>query len=376
MGDCEDYADIDCHHILSIAGDDKNARKAIVFSACRLPPKTEIDHQKLFRYMQYTLDQYVENDYSVVYFHHGLNSKNKPSISWLVQVYQALDRKYKKNLKALFIVHPTGFIKVIWNVLKQFISTKFAKKVVYVNRLSELEEHLHLAQLDIPELVKNHDEEISARYKPKYSPAVFHTALDVPLPETQQFGVTLDRIKLKTGEDIPPVVQCTVEFLRESGLEVEGLFRRSANVTVVNGYAAIFNRGETVQFVWEEDTHVAAVLLKKFLRELPEPLLTFQLYDDIMRIHALPDEEKVDEVVRVLKSALPRQNYIVLKYLMEFLVQVMNNAHLNKMNATNLAIVFGPNLIWTESAVASLSAMGPINSIAKIIIENVPSIFG
>jgi hypothetical protein len=37
---------------------------------------------------------------------------------------------------------------------------------------------------------------------------------------------------------------------------------------------------------------------------------------------ALPDEEKVDEVVRVLKSALPRQNYIVLKYLMEFLVQV------------------------------------------------------
>jgi Rho GTPase-activating protein 1 len=43
--------------------------------------------------------------------------------------------------------------------------------------------------------------------------------------------------------------------------------------------------GETVQFVREEDTHVAAVLLKKFLRELPEPLLTFQLYDDIMRVH-------------------------------------------------------------------------------------------
>jgi hypothetical protein len=43
--------------------------------------------------------------------------------------------------------------------------------------------------------------------------------------------------------------------------------------------------GESVQFVREEDTHVAAVLLKKFLRELPEPLLTFQLYDDIMRVH-------------------------------------------------------------------------------------------
>ena len=58
-----------------------------------------------------------------------------------------------------------------------------------------------------------------------------------------------------------------------------------------------------------------------------------------------------------------------------FYPQVMNNAHLNRMNASNLAIVFGPNLIWTESAAASLSAMGPINSIAKIIIENGASIF-
>ncbi|CAB4018633.1 rho GTPase-activating 8 isoform X5 [Paramuricea clavata] len=377
MADREDFSDIDRHHILSIAGDDKNARKVIVVSACRLPPKTEINHDKLFRYMQYTLDQYVENDYSIVYLHHGLNSENRPSISWLVHVYHVLDRKYKKNLKALFIVHTTGFVKVIWSVLKPFISTNFAKKVVYANRLSDLEEHLYLAQIDIPELVKKHDQEISARYEPTYSPAVSGTALDISLPETQQFGVTLERIKSHTGEDIPSAVQCTVEFLRESGLEVEGLFRRSANITVAKAYTASFNRGETVQFVQEKDIHVAAVLLKKFLRELPEPLLTFQLYDDdIMRIHALPDEEKVEEVVRVLKSALPRQNYIVLKYLMEFLVQVTNNAHLNKMNASNLAIVFGPNLIWTESAVASLSSTGAINSIVKIIIENVPSIFG
>lgn len=43
--------------------------------------------------------------------------------------------------------------------------------------------------------------------------------------------------------------------------------------------------GEDVEFEPEDDSHVAAVLLKKFLRELPEPLLTFELYDDFMRIH-------------------------------------------------------------------------------------------
>ena len=56
-------------------------------------------------------------------------------------------------------------------------------------------------------------------------------------------------------------------------------------------------------------------------------------------------------------------------------MQVMNNVDFNKMDASNLAIVFGPNLIWTPSAVASVSAMEAINSVTEIIIENVPTIF-
>lgn len=39
------------------------------------------------------LEHYVENDYTVVYFHYGLNSANKPSIRWLWAVYRALDHK-------------------------------------------------------------------------------------------------------------------------------------------------------------------------------------------------------------------------------------------------------------------------------------------
>lgn len=48
----------------------------------------------IIRYIKYTLDQYVENDYTLVYFHHGLSSSNKPSFSWLYQVYKELDRKW------------------------------------------------------------------------------------------------------------------------------------------------------------------------------------------------------------------------------------------------------------------------------------------
>lgn len=64
---------------------------------------------------------FVEQDYSLIYFHYGLNSKNKPSLAWLWQAYRAFDRKYKKNLKALYLVHPTNFIRFIWNLFKAVI---------------------------------------------------------------------------------------------------------------------------------------------------------------------------------------------------------------------------------------------------------------
>ncbi|XP_046844977.1 rho GTPase-activating protein 8-like isoform X3 [Xenia sp. Carnegie-2017] len=370
----EDFSDIDRHNIISVGGDDRSARMTIIFSACRLPPKTEIDHQKLFRYLQHTLDQYVENDYSLVYFHHGLNSKNKPSLSWLVQVYIALDRKYKKNLKALFIVHPTRFITYAWNVLKKVISTKFVTKVIYIGRLAELREYLHISQVDIPDAVIKRDENIAARSnKPKYSPPVFHTDLDSQLPSTSQFGVSLESIISNNGKDIPPVVETTIDFLRKKGLTVEGLFRRSANVSLVKSYTEKFNRGEVVEFSEEEEVHVAAVLLKKFLRDLHEPLLTYRLYDDVIRIHGLQEEDRLEEIKKVLRNSLPSQNFVVLKYIMVFLSEVVSNSDKNKMDSKNLAIVIGPNLIWSESE--SESSVETINSITKMIIDNVSSIF-
>lgn len=101
----------------------------------------------------FTLDKYVEQDYSVVYFHHGLTSKNKPTLSWLWQAYKAFDRKYKKNLKALYLVHPTNFIRIVWQMLKPAISAKFGRKMMYVNYLHELQQYLNVDKICIPQQV-------------------------------------------------------------------------------------------------------------------------------------------------------------------------------------------------------------------------------
>lgn len=63
-------------------------------------------------------------------------------------------------------------------------------------------------------------------------------------------------------------------------LETEGIFRRSANMSVIKELQSACNRGEPLQF--RNDPHNAAVLLKTFFRDLEEPLLTFDLYDEIM----------------------------------------------------------------------------------------------
>lgn len=74
----------------------------------------------------------MNQDYSLIYFHFGLTSKNKPSLGWLVQAYKAFDRNYKKNLKALYLVHPTNFLKIVSQVCG-LLSTNFVYKVSHVS---------------------------------------------------------------------------------------------------------------------------------------------------------------------------------------------------------------------------------------------------
>jgi len=168
------YPAIVKHNIFQFAGDDNNGRPVIGFSMSRLPPRTEINHDELLQFMKQLLERYVENDYTIVYFHYGISSKNKPSLKWLKQLYQVeLDRKYKKNLKALLVVHPSNFVKIVMKVFSPLISSKFGKKVTFINRLNELKGYLHLDQLDIPPEVMKHDHELSVKSQ-AVSNSIFH----------------------------------------------------------------------------------------------------------------------------------------------------------------------------------------------------------
>ncbi|XP_058857949.1 rho GTPase-activating protein 1 [Acipenser ruthenus] len=368
------YYDIARHQIVEVAGDDNYGRKVIVFNACRMPPNHELDHHKLLGYLKHTLDQYVESDYTLIYFHHGLTSENKPSLTWLRGAYREFDRKYKKNIKALYIVHPTTFIRTILILFKPFLSFKFGRKISYMNYLSELEEHVKCEQLVIPQRVKTYDEKVRAALK--FQPQGQKPAPPRPLLPNQQFGVSLAQLweKSPDKEPIPLVMRETIGYLKENGMCTEGIFRRSGNVNLVREIQNKYNTGVPVSFYQYEDVHLPAVILKTFLRELPEPLLTFQLYNDIVNFHNVEEGAKVS-IVRSMLGTLPKENSASLRYLIQFLAQVSGQCDSNKMNNMNLAVVFGPNLLWGKDAAMTLRAIGPINNFTRMLLDNHKEIF-
>ncbi|XP_076264003.1 rho GTPase-activating protein 1-like isoform X1 [Rhynchophorus ferrugineus] len=365
----EQFADIERYSIVDVKGDDIVGRKVIVVYAYRLPPVSEIDHGLLLNYLKYTLESYVKQDYSLIYFHYGLTSKNKPSFTWLVQAYKAFDRNYKKNLKALYLVHPTGFLKLVSQVLRPFISAKFGKKLNYIHNLKDLNNIVQISKLDIPIEVIEHDKKLNGSSPVLSAP---DNQLDPVIP-TQQFGVTLQFIRDNYSVSIPPIVRHCVEYLDQpDALETEGIFRRSASVMKVQALKEQANAGKAPPF---DTPHEAASLLKKFLRDLKEPLLTYELYDEIIQFQNWSKEEQLRNVSILVMEKLPEDNYKTLKYVIGFLSRVMERSDLNKMNAQNLAVVFGPNLVWSELVSMSLAAIGPINMFTQFLLQHHNEIF-
>jgi len=369
----ECFDDISKFGIFEVAGDDKFGRKVIILSACKLPSNKAFDHSKFIRYMRSILDQYVINDYILVYFHHGYRSHNKIPLSHLKEGYNLIDRKYKKNLKQLLIVHPSSFIKAILTFCKPFISAKFGRKIFYMNYLHELNDYLHYDQLVIPKEVLDYDQDLIQKNKPSL-PARMNVTFQAPL-DSQQFRVSLKFLREHQGDIVPPVVQQTVSYLQCHALDCEGIFRRSANAKDVREVQESFDRGSAVDFSAYADVHVPAVILKTFLRELPEPILTFDLYNHILSLWDMDRDVRVKVASQLITTRLPEENYFVLKFILTFLTEVVSNAHINKMTSSNLSIVFGPNLLWPQGAPANLSAMQHINNFTLLLLDHFDEIF-
>lgn len=133
----------------------------VMFCACHLPDRSRADYHyvmdNLFLYVVKTLEQLVTEDYVLIYLHGGSSRRNVPPFPWLKKCYQLLDRRLRKSLKNLYLVHPTFWLKSIVWMSRPFVSSKFWRKLVYVQTLNELTSLVAIEKAAIPDKVKQYD---------------------------------------------------------------------------------------------------------------------------------------------------------------------------------------------------------------------------
>ncbi|KAF4622638.1 hypothetical protein D9613_009243 [Agrocybe pediades] len=322
------------------AGVDFETRPMVVLNASALPDPQVVSYDLLLTRILSYLDLYVEADYTVVFFAAG--SKHAPSWNWVWKAYRSLKRKYRKNLKQLYIVHSSFFSKMLFSLAGAIISPKFFRKLTYITTLSELAMHVPLTQIDIPPAV--YQENLK-----------FERKITMPVPtRSDLFGVPLEDIMGYDGEKggIPRVVRDAIQFLRETGMQEEGLFRRSPSSSLLRAAQEAYDRGNVVSLDTFGDPHLAAVLLKKYLRDLPEPLFPETMYPIIRRCplpsNARDEEGEMASIQYIREVILPELvpcAYILLSQILHLLHDVSLRSASNKMDATNLAIVICPNLV-------------------------------
>ncbi|XP_003385510.1 PREDICTED: rho GTPase-activating protein 17-like [Amphimedon queenslandica] len=165
--------------------------------------------------------------------------------------------------------------------------------------------------------------------------------------ERPAFGFCLlDHLKLTERTISYVIEECCLE-LRRRGMKMEGIFRLAASAAKLKLLKNAFDAASAD--VSTHDPHTVAGALKQYLRELPDPILTHELHADWVAAAGVANEgERMQQLWSVTQNLAP-ENRENLRYLMWFLHDLSKYHEHTKMNVNNIAIVIGPNLLWSKN---------------------------
>ncbi|XP_073670153.1 rho GTPase-activating protein 44 isoform X3 [Paramisgurnus dabryanus] len=167
--------------------------------------------------------------------------------------------------------------------------------------------------------------------------------------EKPSYGKPLEEHLALSGREIAFPIEACVTMLLECGMQEEGLFRVAPSASKLKKLKASLDCGVLDVQEYSADPHAIAGALKSYLRELPEPLMTFDLYDEWIQASNIQDMDKRLQALSATCEKLPADNLNNLRYLIKFLAKLTEYQDANKMTPGNIAIVLGPNLLWINS---------------------------
>ncbi|XP_065206308.1 rho GTPase-activating protein 12-like isoform X3 [Planococcus citri] len=164
------------------------------------------------------------------------------------------------------------------------------------------------------------------------------------------FGCFLSQVAGNETPRVPLFVQRCINCIEKSeeNMKTDGLYRASGNLSQVQKIRLQVDQNNLSVIEEEEDVHVLTGALKLFFRELKEPLIPYQLFQKAIKAaHNHNKKEKISQFREIVK-ALPQANYDTLKFLLQHLLRISEYQEFNRMHIPNIAIVFGPTLMWPE----------------------------
>ncbi|KAI0140987.1 RhoGAP-domain-containing protein [Hypoxylon sp. NC0597] len=186
------------------------------------------------------------------------------------------------------------------------------------------------------------------------------------------FGVPLEVIVERDGADstdgvgpgalrIPAIIEDTITALKNKDLSVEGVFRKNGNIKKLTEQVAAVDREGCDAIRWNDETpHQLAALLKRYLRELPDPLMTQKLYKVWIAATKIKDTDKRRHCLHLTCCLLPQIHRDTLEVLFNFLKWVATFHQVDedtgsRMDVHNLARVIAPNILYTNEKSPSFS---------------------
>ncbi|XP_030582825.1 unconventional myosin-IXb isoform X3 [Archocentrus centrarchus] len=160
----------------------------------------------------------------------------------------------------------------------------------------------------------------------------------------QHFGVRVCHL-VSDKNPVPMVLEMMLEHVEMHGLYTEGIYRKSGSANRIKELHQRLDTDPHLACLEDYPIHTVTGLVKQWLRELPDPLMTFTHYTDFLHAVDLPEkQEQLHAIYKVLEE-LPIANYNTLERLVFHLVRVCKEEAHNRMSPNSLAIVFAPCIL-------------------------------
>ncbi|GAB5586726.1 hypothetical protein Unana1_01626 [Umbelopsis nana] len=190
------------------------------------------------------------------------------------------------------------------------------------------------------------------------------------------FGGYLSNQVSDPSRDIPKLVRMCIEQVDARGLDSVGIYRLSGPAATIQKCRSQFNNHEHVDLSHEPDINVATGLLKLYLRELKDPLLTYEYYESYLDAARITDYDERMYAIKSLLRVLPPVNYNTLEYLMRHLNRVASHSEENKMEASNLSLIFSVGLLRSyQEDLSSIIHADLVNTVVESLIIQVDWFF-